>query len=52
MSGESLIPPAYSAQFAARANVRRSVVDGAAHNDIGSFPQSETAIEDFITGLD
>ncbi len=48
---DKLIPPSYSAPFAALPNVDRLVIDGADHTDIGDFPAHEAAVEAVFEAL-
>ncbi len=50
-SEDTLIAPAYSEGFAALPQVRRVLIEGAAHNNISSFPASDNEIEGFIASL-
>ena len=48
---DNIIPPSHSLGFEALPNVTRLVSAGAAHNDIGAFPEYGRAIENFIAAL-
>lgn len=49
--GDKLIPPVSSAGFGAIPGLRRVIIPGAGHNDIGGFPDVEREIETFISAL-
>lgn len=50
-TADQVIPPGYSTAFEALPNATRQEIDGAAHGDIGTFPEFGRAVDDFIDGL-
>ena len=48
---DTLIPPSASRSFEDLPTVRREVIPGAAHNDIGGFPAFDDAVESFLQAL-
>jgi len=50
-AADGLIPPAFSERFKVIQGLRRLIIPGAAHNDIGAFPAFGAEIEAFIDAL-
>ncbi|MEM7472029.1 MAG: hypothetical protein AAF340_11820 [Pseudomonadota bacterium] len=49
---DALIPPSYSAAFTTFQNVTRSLIEGAGHTDIGSFPAYQTGLAAAFAHID
>lgn len=50
-SEDTLIPPQYSAAFADIPGVRRVIIEGAGHTDMGAFPAFDTEIDGFLADV-